>query len=796
MRYTGNIGKKIYRFIIASEIAALTLGVAKTISEPKVIPVEKNLDDSDFSNDPEPIDDSSDFSTNVLEDDGSFKNLDEAKESIKEQFANSKIYIDNKYNGYISSIKVDVRSMEIEFKDGEKISGDCLSGYIADIELEKFEIYDSEYIQYKIDTGNDLTAEGMDIETHGIKVLDEYRNGCIGNLNEIFLSVDYSNCKKIWKDNKKINDDDIEYLNNNKSLEELILTNMIYESESKDEILKMKNDNLRTFIISFRANENQFADFDLNECENLEFFSGGILFGATNLNGIKDCKKLKVLDFGQLIGGQTFGDIVNLSFDEEKENIQASYDTSKYEVGNVDNVFISDLSAIMYNPSTEVIDVSLLRFVNSDHFFEVIQTLPNLKRIVGNDINSVSIYSEDLSKYCDSKEIKTPFTERTKELKQYIRNILDSIITPEMNDYEKTEKIAKYILEKMEYDDELSEKEDAELTPEDILRGWGENPLYNLLEERGLCEGYADLATIFMTECNINVYTSAEKYVESDGHIYNIIQIDGIYYELDLTSLDAYLEEHNIPIDMFGFNINDVFYMDALGSLTMKNATYIEPAEVYRIRKELLEEGIYFEGYDDENYYYLDPNNTIYNNIEEPYVIEVPITIEEPEEPNVEEPEEPNVEEPNVEEPNAEEPEEPNVEEPNAEEPDAEEPEEPNFEESNVEEPEETTSEESNNEMSNNVKSKKYPNSNSTINTSIKNKNTSICSNKFRRFVGVLKALGIARPVPNNKVSRSYNMKKDYHTWTVEELNELCKDTIAFDQFLKNKVRLDTDYSK
>ena len=61
------------------------------------------------------------------------------------------------------------------------------------------------------------------------------------------------------------------------------------------------------------------------------------------------------------------------------------------------------------------------------------------------------LYSDELVLYCEEHNIKHPFNEKSKEIRNEISRIIDEIITPDMSDKEKIKTIGTAYLNIMEY---------------------------------------------------------------------------------------------------------------------------------------------------------------------------------------------------------------------------------------------------------------------------------------------------------------------------------------------------------
>lgn len=518
------------------------------------------------------------------------KNLTQAKESIKNQFLTHNAYIDKRYNNYINGIKVDGKNVEIEFQDGDQIDGICEHVEIDTIVLNYLFIYDSKYL--KQSTNEDFVElrtennknERIYLNLNNVQVLDEVR---IDNQSsddvEFYFSldnrhIDISNCKRVWIENMIISEEEMQCINSLKSLEKLIISNSAFIAGA-DDILRINIDTLETLIIGFSINWNNYKDFDLNGCPNLKVLSIGGNFLNTNLNGIAQCMQLKSLAFGPLIGDETtITDIIYKSFEEKEDEIGYGYDTSNKALGYNDNNFISDITALKNKTNIEVLNISFLQFVSSDQLLEVVKSLTKLKKIVGFEINQAPMCSEELVEHCAANHIEQPFTEKSLELKRNIRDIIDSIITPEMNELDKIREISIYIINHLQ-------PMSGEIIG--VKGAWGENLLYCLTNGFANCEGYQDLGSAFMMEANINVSNCSLIIIDKGiigGHVINIIEYDGNYYEIDFGWLDSFIEELGISPEQYDFEINSVYYMIPVGEGEIgyygeKRITYSEPID-------------------------------------------------------------------------------------------------------------------------------------------------------------------------------------------------------------------------
>ena len=195
--------------------------------------------------------------------------------------------------------------------------------------------------------------------------------------------------------------------------------------------------------------------------------------------------------------------------------------------------------------------------------------------------------SEELISYCKEHKIEQPFTEKSLEIKNKIRNIVNSIIKPEMTDQEKIKFLSIFIMENLEYDHEISEKETKDLTDKEIKNYWGESLEYSLNNGKAICEGYAREATALFLEAKLNVFDIPLK-VGEEGHVINIVEVDGEYYEIDLTNLDWFIRESGVSYEDYEYSINSIYYMIPVNE-SKSGYIIIEPEESENQRRQINE---------------------------------------------------------------------------------------------------------------------------------------------------------------------------------------------------------------
>ena len=517
-----------------------------------------------------------------------------SKLELKKQIKEKNVKISEQLGEYVTGVKIDGRKVSIELVDGKTLSGELDKLQLNGISLDKLYIYDSKYLKDEMKMSpEELSAKyenhkKIDVDLKKVKVIEEFKisekfdSDCDYAFTFNNYLVDISNCKKVWLDSMVFSEKDIEEINKGNVLEDLIITNSFCSNDLNEFNLDIPS--LKTLSVDISSKP--LRNFDLNKCENLENLSIGNGFQTTNLDGIRDCKNIKQLGFGSLPRDKTDSlDIVKKDFDEI--NFLNVYDTSTEAITSVHGGnYILDITAIK-GSQLEAINISDLRYVTSEQLLDVVKSLQNLKTIVGTEISNAPMCSEELISYCKEHKIDQPFTEKSLEIKNKIRNIVNSIIKPEMTDQEKIKFLSIFIMENLEYDHEISEKETKDLTDKEIKNYWGESLEYSLNNGKAICEGYAREATALFLEAKLNAFDIPLK-VGEEGHVINIVELDGEYYELDLTNLDWFIEQSGVSYENYEYAINSIYYMVPVNE-SKSGYIIFEPEESEKQRRQINE---------------------------------------------------------------------------------------------------------------------------------------------------------------------------------------------------------------
>ncbi len=464
MRYKG---KNQIKALIAAGL--LTLGLSScskpiqgyTIPEEKPEIVENNKENEHKAEVEELID-----STEKR-----YEDIEEFKETLKEGFKKVGVTLDKASDEFVSSIVIDGTNVTIELVDGSQVSGTLYNLQIFDVNFENFYIYNSQYMkdyQNSDELYPDYREQGyvnsyfplsedyksrpkLKIETKNCSVNNEYKRGDKYIEIDWVERIDYSNCRKVWLQSEFLEENQFSDMPN---LETLVLINpdLIYLDE---EVIKINSTSLKNLIIDGKDAFNSTDHFDLTGCPNLEVLSLPPDSQETNLDGLRGLKNLKQIAFGIPSAMKDEAEIQILEdFQNRIDLVSKPIPSDHLSLSKTLVNFISDISGIN-GSRIETLNISLLKRVSSESLLETVKSLPNLKRIVGFEINNAGMCSDELIEYCKSHGISHPFTEKSLEIKHKLQEIVRTEITEDMSEEDKIWALSKYIMDNMEYDHDL-----------------------------------------------------------------------------------------------------------------------------------------------------------------------------------------------------------------------------------------------------------------------------------------------------------------------------------------------------
>jgi len=154
-------------------------------------------------------------------------------------------------------------------------------------------------------------------------------------------------------------------------------------------------------------------------------------------------------------------------------------------------------------------------------------TISNINNFVHpfNSFDSINIDVANSGKIT-IKNKKAYSEEEIEYIKAYIDTFISSNINEEMNDYDKIKLFHDHIVNNTIYDKDKTN---------------GSYTAYNLLTSGvAICGGYSDIMSIYLNILGIQNYK-----VTSLNHIWNLVNLDGIWYHLDVTWDDPVASDGN-----------------------------------------------------------------------------------------------------------------------------------------------------------------------------------------------------------------------------------------------------------
>lgn len=133
-------------------------------------------------------------------------------------------------------------------------------------------------------------------------------------------------------------------------------------------------------------------------------------------------------------------------------------------------------------------------------------------------------------------------------IEEKTEEIVSEVTTPDMTELEKETALYDYLIQSVRYDDRIYD--DPESCPFDSSTAYG--PLFS---NTGVCAGYAYALKALFTKAGIECITVV-GISKGEDHMWNIAQIDGVYYQLDPT-FDSGMTHLNNELSHDYFNISD-----------------------------------------------------------------------------------------------------------------------------------------------------------------------------------------------------------------------------------------------
>ncbi len=141
-------------------------------------------------------------------------------------------------------------------------------------------------------------------------------------------------------------------------------------------------------------------------------------------------------------------------------------------------------------------------------------------------------------------------------INQKVDEIYNQLIKDNMNTMEKIKVVHDYIINNAVYD---TERADNIQTPGYENKYKSQSAYGVLFNGYGICGGYADTMAIFLNKMGIKNYK-----ISSDNHVWNLVNIDGNWFHLDLTWDDPVVNTHEnlLLYNYYMITTNQLFKLD------------------------------------------------------------------------------------------------------------------------------------------------------------------------------------------------------------------------------------------
>ncbi len=285
-------------------------------------------------------------------------------------------------------------------------------------------------------------------------------------------------------------------------------------TQNNDEALNelMNNNIVVANVSSSVLQDYYFANGSLYDKDGNKISLAGVEKGIVFANCRLDKETLDNIDFS--LATSTYIDLSYSSIDEE--GIKSLPSTVECVRLDYCNYFTNLNSLASVCPNLKIISVNNAASLSDLSF---IYELKNLKEIYLNDCPYVT---QDLLDYLTANNIATNLTQKDVINSKKTDEIIESIITEDMNDKEKVKAICLYVLDMLEYD--ISKSSDS-----------NNDPLTMSYEDgKVVCASYAYLTNVLLNKAGIQSYK-----VTNDDHTWNMIVLDGEYFYVDTTSMDG-----------------------------------------------------------------------------------------------------------------------------------------------------------------------------------------------------------------------------------------------------------------
>lgn len=316
-----------------------------------------------------------------------------------------------------------------------------------------------------------------------------------------------------------------------------------------DEIMRELNETEQYIIM----NNNQISEKSLNDLRRITIFPE-----SKSLDFLKYCTNLEeinILNYDKQIINMMpkMPNIkkIFINVNEFNSEVKKILDTKMPNIENLNLICTLEFEPGLLEKMSNLKKLTICPKQNCDIDFKKLSQLEELE-IASTEPYNIAIWLNlDEYKTLKKNNVKITFEEGIENKYLEISGKLEKIITKlninkDNTDKEKYNKILIYILDNLQYDDDV--KKLSENRNDDFYKlistFYEDGMLYAALEKKSqICGNYSAL---FEALCD-RIYTPEQSYMlKSETHAWNIIKLDGISYYVDATWLD---DQHIIVND-------------------------------------------------------------------------------------------------------------------------------------------------------------------------------------------------------------------------------------------------------
>lgn len=208
--------------------------------------------------------------------------------------------------------------------------------------------------------------------------------------------------------------------------------------------------------------------------------------------------------------------------------------------------FITDLSCIpLKYPNLHFLEIYCCPSISDLSF---IYDLKNIQTIY---IHESAFITQELLDYLNINNINHNLTRKDVMNSKKVDDIVNELITDEMNDEKKIQNICGYVIDNYSYDIEMLEESNAA-------------PLTTMLEGNTcVCAGYAYFTNVLLTKANIKSYE-----IISDDHGWNLVELDGKFYYIDTTNINQFPFISQLFLEKFNMGF---YYMTSPSEVSLSS---------------------------------------------------------------------------------------------------------------------------------------------------------------------------------------------------------------------------------